>query len=200
MTSQCPRLTRILFGWGAMALVGSISGCVEAVPSDVVEAVDHIDQDLVELRAGELFPTDYTQFSHQWMALKARAQADEDLIRWPWEPNELEVALRQLQAEGARIVARLTKERESLRRSTEAKIAQAENRFQTVTLHVNAIDGRTLSRQRPDEIERLMNQVPVLYDQGQYDQSLTASDRAAQSLFTRSAELRGELRSRTDGH
>ena len=183
-----------------MALVGSISGCVEAVPPDVVEAVDHIDQDLVELRAGELFPTDYTQFSHQWMALKARAQADEDLIRWPWEPNELEVALRQLQAEGARIVARLMKERESLRHSTEAKIAQVENRFQTATLQVSAIDGRTLSRQRPDEIERLMTQARVLYDQGQYDQSLTASARAAQSLFTGSALLRGELRSHTDGH
>ena len=194
MTSQCPRLTRILLGWGAMALVGSISGCVEAVPADVVEAVAHIDQDLVELRAGEFSPTDYTQFSHQWMVLKARAQADEDLIRWPWEPNELEVALRQLQAEGSRIVARLTKERESLRRSTEAKIAQAENRFQMVTLQVSAVDGRFLSRQRPDDIERLMTQARVLYDQGQYDQSLTASDRAAQSLFARSAVLGRELR------
>lgn len=177
-----------------MALVGSISGCIEAVPADVVEAVAHIDQDLVELRAGEFFPTDYTQFSHQWMVLKARAQADEDLIRWPWEPNELEVALRQLQAEGDRIVARLTKERESLRRSAEAKIAQAENRFQITTLQVSAVDGRLLSRQRPDDIERLMTQARVLYDQGQYDQSLIASARAAQSLFTRSAVLRGELR------
>ncbi len=194
MTSQCQRLTQILFGWGAMVLVGSISGCVEAVPPDVVEAVDHIDQDLMELRAGEFFPTDYTQFSHQWMVLKARAQADEDLIRWPWEPNELEVALRQLQAEGDRIVARLTKERESLRRSAEAKIAQAENRFQITTLQVSAVDGRLLSRQRPDDIERLMTQARVLYDQGQYDQSLIASARAAQSLFTRSAVLRGELR------
>ena len=98
-----------------MALVGSISGCVEAVPQDVLEAVDHIDRDLLELRANEFLPTDYTQFFQQWMALKARAQADEELIRWPWEPNELEVALRQLQAEGSHIVARLTRERESLR-------------------------------------------------------------------------------------
>lgn len=194
MTSQCPRLTRILLGWGAMALVGSISGCVEAVPADVVEAVAHIDQDLVELRAGEFFPTDYTQFSHQWMVLKARVRADEDLIRWPWEPNELEVALRQLQAEGDRIVARLTKERESLRRSAEAKIAQAENRFQITTLQVSVVDGRFLSRQRSDDTERLMTQARVLYDQGQYDQSLIASTRAAQSLFTHSAVLRGELR------
>ena len=177
-----------------MALVGSIFGCVEAVPHDVVEAVDQIDQNLVELQAGEFLPTDYTQFSRQWMILKARAQADEDLIRWPWEPNELEVALRQLQAEGSRIVARLTKERESLRHSTEARVAQVENRFQTATLHVSAINGRTLSGQRPDEIERLMNQARVLYEQGQYDQSLNASDRAAQSLFARSPVLGRELR------
>lgn len=86
-----------------MALVGSISGCVDAMPQDVVEAVEHIDQDLVKLRAAEFSPTDYARFAHQWMVLKARAQADEDLIRWPWEPNELEVALRRLQAEGSRM-------------------------------------------------------------------------------------------------
>ena len=183
-----------------MALAGSISGCVEAVPQDVVEAVDHIDRDLVELRAGEFLPTDYTRFSQQWMTLKARAQADEDLIRWAWETNELEVALRQLQAEGSHIVARLTRERESLRRSDEAKIAQVENRFQIEMLQVSAVDSRPLSGQRTDEIERLMKQARALYEQGEYDQSLNASDRAAQSLFTRSVVLRRELRSHTDGN
>ena len=183
-----------------MSLAGSISGCIEAVPQDVVEAVDHIDRDLVELRAGEFLPTDYTQFSQQWMALKARAQSDEDLIRWPWEPNELEVALRQLQAEGSHIVARLRRERESLRRSAEAKIAQDENRFQIATWQVSAVESRSLTGQRPDEIERLMKKARALYEQGQYDQSLNASDRAAQSLFTRSIRLRRELRLYTEGN
>ena len=183
-----------------MSLAGSISGCVEAVPQDVVEAVDHIDRDLVELRAGEFLPTDYTQFSQQLMTLKARAQADEDLIRWPWEANELEVALRQLQAEGSHIVARLRRERESLRRSAEAKIAQDENRFQIATWQVSAVESRSLTGQRPDEIERLMKKARALYEQGQYDQSLNASDRAAQSLFTRSIVLRRELRLYTEGN
>ena len=183
-----------------MALAGSISGCVETVPQDVVEAVDHLDRDLMELQAGEFLPTDYAQFSQQWMTLKARAQADEELIRWPWEPNELEVALRQLQAEGSHMVARLTRERESLRRSAEAKIAQDENRFQIATWQVSADDSRSLSGQRPDEIERLMKQARVLYEQGEYDQSLNASDRAAQSLFTRPVVLRRELRSHSDGN
>jgi hypothetical protein len=107
-----------------VALVGSVSGCMEAVPQDVVKAVENIDRDLMELRAAELSPTDYTQFAQEWTALKARAQADEDLIRWPWESNELEVALRRLQEEGARTVANLKKERESLRRSAEDKIVR----------------------------------------------------------------------------
>ena len=114
-------------GWGAVALVGSVSGCVEAVPQDVVEAIEHIDRDLMELRADELSPTDYTQFAQQWMDLKARAQANEDLIRWPWEPNGLEVALRRLQAEGSHTVARLTRKRELLHHSSDDKIAQVEN-------------------------------------------------------------------------
>ena len=72
-----------------MALAGSLSGCVEAVSQDVIEAVENIDRDLMELRAAEFSPTDYTQFAHPWMALKARVQAEEDLIRWLWEPNDL---------------------------------------------------------------------------------------------------------------
>src|SRR6202795_5149673 len=101
MSSPSPRLTWGILGWGALALAGSLSRCVEAVPHDAIEAVENIDRDLVELRAAEFSPTDYTQLAHQWMALKARAQADEDLSRWPWEPNDLEVALGRLQEEGS---------------------------------------------------------------------------------------------------
>lgn len=180
-------------GLGVMALVGSASGCVQAVPQDVVEAVENIDRDLLELRADEFSSTDYTQFSHQWMTLKARAQADEDLIRWPWEPNDLEVALRQLQEEGSRTVARITKERESRRRSVEDEIAQVENRFWTMTLQVSAIDSRLLLGEKPDEIELLMKQAHALYEQGQYVRSLAAPNRAVQNLTMQSAVLSSEL-------
>ncbi|HWI67052.1 MAG TPA: L,D-transpeptidase [Nitrospiraceae bacterium] len=176
-----------------MALVGTLSGCMEAVPQDVVKAVENIDRDLMTLRADEFSSTEYTQFSHQWMALKARAQADEDLIRWPWEPNDLEVALRRLQEEGSRTVARLTKERESLRRSAEDKIAQVESRFRIMTLQVSAIDSRLLFGQQPDEVELLMKQARTLYEQGQYDQSLDASTRAARNLTMQSAALTSDL-------
>jgi hypothetical protein len=79
-------------------------------------------------------------------------------------------------------------------------VSQVENRFQIEMLQVSAVDSRHVSGQRPDEIERLMKQARVLYEQGEYDQSLNASDGAAQSLFTRSVVLRHELRSHTDGN
>src|SRR4030065_2310954 len=124
MSSHGPRMTRAVLGWGALALVGALSGCVEAVPQDVIEAVENIDRDLMELRAAEFSPNDYSKFAHQWMALKPGVQADEDLIHWPWEPNDLEIALRQLQEEGSHTVTRLTQERESLRRSAEDNISR----------------------------------------------------------------------------
>jgi hypothetical protein len=193
MSDHYPRLIWAFLGLGVMALVGSVSGCVQAVPQDVVEAVENIDRDLLELRADEFSSTDYTQFSHQWMTLKARAQADEDLIRWPWEPNDLEVALRQLQEEGSRTVARITKERESRRRSAEDEIAQVENRFRTMTLQVSAIDSRLLLGEKPDEIELLMKQAHALYEQGQYVRSLAAPNRAVRNLTMQSAVLSSEL-------
>ena len=176
-----------------MALVGSLSGCVEAVPQDAIEAVENIDRDLMELRAAELSPTDYAQFAQQWMALKVRVQADEDLIRWPWEPNDLEVALRRLQEEGSRTVARLTVERESLRRSAEDKIARVEDRFRMMSLQGSAIDSRLVLGQKSDEIERFMKQAHTFYEQGRYDRSLDASYLAAQYLATQAAVLSSEL-------
>jgi len=193
MSNHCPRLTLVFLGWGALALVGSFSGCVEAVPQDAIEAVENIDRDLMELQAAEFSPTDYTQFAQQWTALKARVQADEDLIRWPWEPNDLEVALRRLQEEGSRTVARLTKERESLRRSAENKIARVEDRFRMMTLQGSAIDSLLVLGQKPDEIKLLMKQAHAFYEQGRYDRSLDASNLAAQNLATQAAVVSSEL-------
>ena len=193
MPSHFLRLTWAILRWGTLALAGSLSGCVEAVPQDAIEAVENIDRDLMELRAAEFSPTDYTQFAQQWMALKARAQADEDLIRWPWEPNDLEVALRRLQEEGSRTVARLTKERESLRRSAQDKIVRVEDRFRIMTQQISAIDSRLELGQNPVETDLLMKQAHAFYEQGQYDRSLDASDRAAQNLTTHAAILISEL-------
>ena len=187
------RLTSIVLGWGALALAGSLPGCVEAVPQDAIEAVENIDRDLMQLRAAEFSPNDYAQFAHQWMALKSRVQADEDLIRWPWEPNDLEIALRRLQKEGAHTVTRLTKEREALRHSAENKIAQVEDRSRMITLQVSGIDSRLVLGQNPVETDLLMKQAHAFYAQGQYDRSLDAADRAAQNLAAQAVLLSHEL-------
>lgn len=183
----------MFFGWGAVALVGFVSGCTEAVPQDLVQAVENIDRDLMKLGADQFSSTDYALFSHQWMALKARAQADEDLIRWPWESNDLEAALLRLQEEGSRTVARLAKERESARRSAEGKIMQVESRFRMMASKFSTIDSRLVPGQEPDEVEILLKKARALYEQGQYDQSLDASTRAAGNLTAQSAMLSSEL-------
>ena len=174
-------------------ITAPLSGCVEAVPQDMIEAVENIDRDLMELRAAEFSPQDYTQFAHQWMALKTRVQADEDLIRWPWEPNDLEIALRRLQEKGSHTVARLTRERDLLRRSAEDRIARVENRSRIMSLQVSAIDSRLVLGQKPVETDLLVKQARAFYEQGRYDRSLDASDRATQNLAMQASVLTSEL-------
>ncbi|MCG3777770.1 MAG: hypothetical protein JW388_0465 [Nitrospira sp.] len=183
----------MVLGWGALALAGLFTGCVEAVPQDAIDAIESIDRDFIELRAAELFPVDYARFAHQWMALKSRVRADEDVIRWPWEPNDLELALRRLQKEGSQTVARLTKEREALRHSAESKMAQVEDRSRVMAVQVSAIDSRLVLGQKPVETDLLMKQAHAFYEQGQYDRSLEASDRAAQNLSTQAVLLGNEF-------
>lgn len=177
------RLTWAILGWGVLALASSLSGCVDAVPQDVVQAVEKIDRDLTELGADEVSPAAYAEFAQQWMVLKVRAQADEDLIRWRWEPNDLEMALRRLQEEGARTVDRLTKERESLRRSAGHQIVLGEDRFRMETLQVSAIDGGILLRRPPNEIERLITQGHSVYRRDRYGLPLHAPGQPAQTAM-----------------
>ena len=179
--------------WGALALSGSLLGCVEAVPPEIVEAVESIDRDLMQLRAAELAPQDYSNFAHQWVTLRARVEAEEDAIRWPWESNELEQALRHLQAEGTRPVARLTEQQDTLRRSAERHLAQVEDRAKLISTEVSTIDSRLVLGEKPVEIDLLIKQARAYYEQGHYGQSLDASERASHNLATQAAMLNREL-------
>lgn len=170
-----------------------LTGCTDAVPHDVVEAIESIDRDLMYLRAAELSPEDYTRFAHQWMALKTRVQAEEDLIHWPWELNELDIALRQLQEEGIQTVARLTDHRNSLRQAAERKLISVEDRLQILTVHVEAIDSRLVLGQQPVETDLLVKQARAFYDEGQFERSIEASDKAGRMLASQTAVLSGEL-------
>jgi len=176
-----------------LACAGFLTGCVEAVPPDLVEAVQSIDRELMRLKASEILPDDYTRFVHQWMTVKARIEAEEDMIRWPWELNELEQTLRRLEDEGVRTVARLTEQRESLRRSAEEQLARVEDRFRAIGSRVSIIDSRLVLGQKPVETDLLIKQARSFYEQGRYGQSLDASEQAAQHIAAQASLLNREL-------
>lgn len=187
---QIPYLTL----WGGLFLyIGSLAGCIQAVPQEAVEAIESIDRDLIDLRATEFASSDYSRFARQWVALRARLEAEEDSIRWPWEKNELELALHQLQEEGSLTVARLKKQHETLRRSAERLLAQVEEQARMIDAQVNAIDSRLVLGEKPVETDLLLKQARAFYEQGHYGQSIAASERAAQSLTTQANTLNREL-------
>ena len=193
MIGRIPYVIESLWWAGTLTLLSSLAACVETVPPEMVEAIESLDRDLLELRAAEVAPSDYSAFAHQWVMLRSRVQAEEDTIRWPWEPNDLEDALRQLQADGANTVARLAEQREAERRAAGQQLADAEARAQMIASQVGAIDSRVMLAEKPVETDLLLKQARAFYDQGRYEQSLNASDRASRQLAAQSALLQREL-------
>lgn len=180
-------------GSAVLVLWVILAGCAEAVPQDVLEAIESIDRDLMDIRAAELSPDDYARFAHQWMALKTRVQAEEDLIHWPWEPNDLDMALRRLQQDGVETVARVTDQRKSLRQAAENKLTSVEDRFQILTVQVGAIESRLVLGRQPVETDLLVKQARAFYEEGRFERSIEASDKAERMLVSQTSVLSREL-------
>lgn len=176
-----------------LTLSSLLAGCVKTVPEDAVQAVASVDRDLVRLRASEIAPHEYARFARQWMILKARVETEEDTIRWPWEPNDLESALRGLHEEGVQAVIRLTEQRESLRRTAEQQLMRTEDRSRALARQVGTIDSRLVLGRNPVETELLLKQARSFYQQEEYGHSLAASEEAAQRLLTQASLLSTEL-------
>src|SRR5512134_247368 len=193
MIRGIPYVAASLRYFGAMALCGSLAACVETVPPEMLEAIESLDRDLLQLRAAEVAPSDYAAFAHQWVTLRTRLEGEEDSIRWPWEPNDLEKALRHLQAEGAKTVARLAAQQEAERRAASRQLTDVEERAHAIALQVSAIDSRLILAEKPVETDLLLKQARAFYEQGLYDQSLNASDLAARHLTAQSALRQREL-------
>jgi lipoprotein-anchoring transpeptidase ErfK/SrfK len=193
MIGKIPGLAASLW-WGAgLTLCASLAACVETVPPEMVEAIESIDRDLLDLRAAEVAPRDYAAFAHQWVTIRSRVEAEEDTIRWPWEPNDLEEALRELRAEGAKTVARLAEQREAERRAAAQQLADVEDRARMIAAQVSAIDSRVILAEKPVETDLLLKQAHAFYEQGHYQQSLNASDRASRHLAAQAGLLQREL-------
>ena len=193
MIPTMPSVAAALRYTATLVFCGSLAGCVQTVPPEMVEAIESLDRDLLHLRAAEVAPGEYATFAHQWVTLRTRVEAEEDTIHWPWEPNDLETALRQLQAEGTRTVARLAEQQETERRTATRQLAEVERGAQALAMQVTSIDSRLILAEKPVETDLLLKQARAYYEQGRYDQSLQASERASRHLAAQSALLQREL-------
>lgn len=180
-----------------MALVGlfsmSMGGCVETVPEELVEAIESIDRDLGTLRASTITPEAYSNFSRQWMALKGRVRSEENIVRWPWEDNELETELEALQAQGTQLIAEVNSQILAQRTAAEAKLAKVEQRLRLLNTRVGDIGSRVVLGEHPLETELLVKQARHYLEQGQFEYANQASERAGKILLTQTALLTNEL-------
>jgi hypothetical protein len=174
-------------------ILGLLSaGCVDAVSSDVVSALESLDRELILGKAPEAAPDDYARFVTQWVSLKARI-SDDDLIRWPWEPNDLEDALRRLQEDGGLTLARLREHHRAQRQLAESKLQRLEDRGQFIASQVDAIDGRIVLGDRSVRTDLLLKQARAYFDQQEYGRAIETADLAAQALSAQASVLAREL-------
>ena len=185
------RLGGSLLSVGLLSIM--LSGCVETVPEELVDAIESLDRDLVTLRASEISPEGYSKFNRQWIALRTRVQSEENIVRWPWEDNELEAELESLQAEGTQLAADVSTRLQAQRLSVETKLAKVEQRLRLLNTRVGDIGSRVVLGEHPLEIELLVRQARLLLEQGQFAQAVQASDRAGKILLTQTALLTNEL-------
>lgn len=182
---------RAIVTWSICAIL--LAGCVQAVPPDLMAAIDAIDHDLIALRAPESAPEEYAHFVRQWISLKTRVQSDDDLIRWPWESNDLEDELRRLHDEGGSTVARLNDRQAAQRRTAESKLVRLEERLQLIASHVESIDGRIVLGEKPVQTDLLIKQARSFFDQKDYERSIQAAEKASHALLAQTAMLTREL-------
>lgn len=179
--------------FAALLLTWAVSGCVQTVPGNQVEAVEALDRELASTRAAEFAPEEYIRFARHWIAFKAKLAAEEDAIRWPWEPNRLEAELRTIQEEGTWAVKVAERNREALRVKAETRVGRLEQRLRDFQMRVNEIEGRAVLGARSIEAELLIRQARSFLENEQYDRSLEAATQASKSLTAQAAVLNAAL-------
>lgn len=174
-------------------LAGALSACVQAIPPELVSAIETIDQQLVALKAPEIAPEEYARFVRQWVPLRARVQSDDDLVQWPWETNDLETELRRLHEEGGSTLAKLHGERQAQQLRAQLKVLRVEERLRALSSQIDAIDGRIVLGGKPVQTDLLVKQARSFYDQHDYQRSIEAADMAGKALQVQSTLLAREL-------
>lgn len=171
----------------------SLAGCVQAVPPDLLTALDSIDKDLIALRAPETAPEEYGSFVRQWIALKTRAELDDDLIRWPWETSELENELRGLYVQGERAVSQLHERKLAWQHEARSKVEGIEDRLAHLTSQVESIDGRIVLGQQVVQTHLLVRQARSFLEAEDYPKALQLAEQAEQALLDQMTRVTEEL-------
>jgi lipoprotein-anchoring transpeptidase ErfK/SrfK len=170
-----------------------MTACVPAVPADLLAAIESIDQELIALRAPETASDEYAHFIRQWVFLKAHVESEDDVIRWPWESNDMEGQLRRLHEEGGAAVARMQERQAADRQLAQSKLTLLEERLQLIASQVESIDGRIVLGDNPIQADLLLKQARSFYEQKEYRRSIDAADQAGQALLAQTVVLTREL-------
>lgn len=167
----------------------ALPGCIQKVPSDVVEAIELLDRQLVESQGAEYAPEAYGRFVKHWVALRGQLQAEEDEIVWPWEANPLLASLQNVRAEGEEVVAQSLTQRAARRLETEARLALIEGRLRTFNNRVDEMGSRVVLGRKPVETALLLHQARSFFEQGLYDRSTHVVQQAAGMMEAQTAVL-----------
>ena len=185
MMSRSRYICRIATRVTLVALLSmSLGGCVETVPEELVESIESLDRDLSTLRASDVNPAAYSKFSRQWIALQGRIRSEENIVRWPWEDNELETDLEALQVEGTQLLSDVNSRIQAQRTTAETKLAKIEQRLRLLNSRVGDIGSRVVLGEHPVETEVHVKQARLFLEQGQFEHSIQASERAGRILLT----------------
>ena len=190
ISSARPCLIALIQG---LFLAGTLLGCVQAIPPELVSAIETIDQQLVAMKAPENAPEEYARFVRQWVPLRARVQSDDDLVRWPWETNDLETELRRLHEEGGTTLAKLHGEQQAQQQRAQLKVLRVEARLRALSSQIDAIDGRIVLGGKPVQTDLLVKQARSFYDQHDFQRSIESAGLAGKALQVQSALLSREL-------
>lgn len=170
-------------------LLVEASGCVEKVPSEMVQAIEALDRALVESEGAEYAPDAYARFAKQWVDVRGRLQAEEDEIVWPWESNPLLAPLQRLRAEGEAAVAEAHAQREARRLETQSRLVLLDGRLRLFNSRVDEIGSRVVLGRKPVETALLLHQARSFYELGLYSRSVHMAQQAATMMDVQAAVL-----------
>jgi L,D-peptidoglycan transpeptidase YkuD (ErfK/YbiS/YcfS/YnhG family) len=167
----------------------ALPGCIEKVPSDIVESIESLDRQLIESQGAEYAPEAYGRFVKHWVSLRGQLHREEDEIVWPWESNPLLASLQNLRAEGEEAVAQALTQRAARRLETEARLALVEGRLRSLNTRIDEMGSRVVLGRRPVETALLLHQARSFFDQGLYERSVHVVKQAAGMMEAQTAVL-----------